>query len=119
MQFLGNRLNRKPFEADHQRNGEAVHPVAMLLDVLPFNVVQHMPDFVGSVLVVVEKGNEIGDCPLEVDIVFPERVIGVDEQVLARLGFHWGRAGHISHLIEPQLEIQKGGSCDQHAGKAI
>ena len=34
-----------------QRVGEAVHAITMLADVLALDVVQHMPDFVGRVLV--------------------------------------------------------------------
>jgi hypothetical protein len=32
---------------------------------------------------VVEERNEVGDGALEVNVVFPERVVGVDEQGLA------------------------------------
>ena len=31
----------------------------------------------------VEEGDEVRDSALEVDVVFPERVVGVDEQILA------------------------------------
>jgi hypothetical protein len=33
---------------------------------------------------VIQEGNEIGDRPFEVNVVLPERVIGIDEQVLSR-----------------------------------
>ena len=38
---------------------------------------------------VIEVADEGGDGALEVDVVFPERVVGVDEQGLA-----WREAGH-------------------------
>jgi hypothetical protein len=34
--------------------------------------------------VVVKKRNETGNGPLEVDIVLPKRVVGVDEEVLGK-----------------------------------
>ncbi len=84
VQFGRDWFYRELLEADHERVGEAVHAVAMLQDVLPLDVVQHVADFLGRVLVVVQERDEIGNRPLKVDVVLPERVIGVDEQVLAR-----------------------------------
>ena len=45
--------------------------------------VEGLADFGGGVLVVVEIADEGGDGALEVDVVFPEGVVGVDEQGLA------------------------------------
>ena len=39
-------------------------------------------DLFGGVDAVIEVGDEAGDGALEVDVVFPERVVGVDEQGL-------------------------------------
>ena len=35
---------------------------------------------------VIEKRNEAGDRPLEVDVVLPERVVGVDQEGLSLVG---------------------------------
>jgi hypothetical protein len=40
----------------------------------------------------IQKGNEIGNRPLEIDVVLPERVIGIDQERLAKCGerrSHW------------------------------
>jgi len=51
-------------------------------DVFPLNIVQDQPHLLRRVLLVIEIGNEFRDRALEVDVVFPQRVIGVDEQRL-------------------------------------
>jgi hypothetical protein len=43
----------------------------------------------GRVDTVVEVGDEAGDGPLEVDVVLPEGVIGVDEEGLVGGTAHW------------------------------
>ena len=111
----GERLDRKLLEALDQRQGEAVHAVAVLADVFALHVVEHFAHLVGRVLVMVQEGDEVGDGALEVDVVLPERVVGVDEQVLAgrvamggghgtyhtglHVGFHSARtmSAHESH----------------------
>ena len=67
----------------HQRQREALHAVAVLANVLALHVVQHLAHLVGRVLVMVEEGNEVGDGALEVDVVLPQRIVGVDQQILA------------------------------------
>jgi hypothetical protein len=44
--------------------------------------------------VVIEKRNEMRDGPLEVNVVLPERVVGVDEERLGLMDA-FGRAGQI------------------------
>ena len=77
------RLDRQLLEALDQRQREAVHAVAVLANVLALHVVQHLAHLVGRELAMVEKGNEVGNRALEVDVVFPERVVRINEQVLA------------------------------------
>lgn len=48
----------------------------------PFDAVEALADLLGGVDTVVEIGDEGGDGALEVDVVFPERVVGIDEQGL-------------------------------------
>jgi hypothetical protein len=51
--------------------------------------VQSLAHLGGRVLVVVQIADEGGDGALEVDVVFPQRIVGVDEQRLA-----WKKMGH-------------------------
>jgi hypothetical protein len=52
----------------------------------------------------IQKRNEVGDGPLKVDVVFPKRVVGVNEQDLAAILHDCGV------LIIPML------FCGMHAG---
>src|ERR1017187_9078083 len=82
LQLRRDRLYGESLEADPQRVSEAVHAITVLPNVLALDFVKCVANFVRRVLMVIQKGDEIGDRPLEVDVVLPERVIGVDEQVL-------------------------------------
>ena len=62
--------------------GEAVQAVAMSKDIFALNVVQDETHLFGRVLLVIEKRDEFGDGTLEVDVVLPKRVVGIDEQSL-------------------------------------
>jgi hypothetical protein len=48
-----------------------------------FTAVQHLPDFSGCMLMMIKIGDEARDGVLEVDVVLPQRVVGVDEKSLA------------------------------------
>src|SRR5208283_3965762 len=43
------------------------------------------PNHLRRVLAMVEERNELGDRPFEIDVIFPERVIGIDEQSLGAI----------------------------------
>lgn len=47
-----------------------------------FDLIEVTADLFGGVDAVVEVGDEAGDRALEVDVVLPEGVVGVDEQSL-------------------------------------
>src|SRR5713226_4473263 len=64
---------------------EAVQAVAVLDDGFSLHVVQHQANHFGGVLAMIEERYELGDRPLEIDVVFPERVIGIDEQSLGAI----------------------------------
>jgi hypothetical protein len=53
-------------------------------DAFTLHIVEDFPHLRRGKFVVIEKGNEARDRPLEVDIVFPERIVGVDEEGLGR-----------------------------------
>ena len=44
----------------------------------------------------IEKGNELGDRPFEIDVVFPQSVIGIDEQCLGAI-----RSPHLFMITAP------------------
>ena len=81
MQFGSDRLDRKLLKSLDQRMREAVQAIAVLDDGFPLHVVQHQPNRLGRVFAMVEERNKLGDRPLEIDVIFPERVIGIDEKV--------------------------------------
>ena len=59
------------------------------------DTVKMAADLFGGVDPVIKVGDEAGDGALEVDVVFPEGVVGVDEQGLigrAADGLSWGRS---------------------------
>src|SRR5260370_12559549 len=64
---------------------EAVQAVAVLDDGFSLHVVQHQANHLGRVLAMVEERYKLGDRPLEIDVVFPECVIGIDEQSLGAI----------------------------------
>jgi hypothetical protein len=67
--------------------GKAVQPIAMLYDALAFYLVQDATNLLGRIFLMIEKGNEIGDGSLKVNVVFPQRVVRIYQQVLRR---RWG-----------------------------
>ena len=73
------------FEAGDERAAEAVQAVAVGEDGGVLDAVEVAADLFGGMDTVVEVGDEAGDGLLEVDVVLPERVIGVDEQGLMEL----------------------------------
>ena len=75
--------------------GEAGEAVAVGEDGFALDGVEGLADFGGGVLVVVEIADERGDGALEVDVVFPEGVVGVDEEGLAG-----GELGHVSMVLK-------------------
>ena len=61
---------------------EAVQAVAVLHDAFALDVVEHFAHLLGRKFVMIQKRDEARDRALEVDVVFPERVVGVDEEGL-------------------------------------
>ena len=89
MQRRRQRLNREPLEGGHQCCRKAVQPIAQLRDVFVLHLVQLVPHLRGSEVPVVQKRDEVRDRTLKVNVVFPQRVVGVDHQRLRALsGVH-------------------------------
>jgi hypothetical protein len=56
----------------------------MLDDALAFHIVQNFADLFRRELMMIQERDEPRDRPLEVNIVLPERVVGVDEESLGQ-----------------------------------
>src|ERR1700690_1240565 len=78
----GERLDGQALESLYQRVSEAVQPVSVADNALAFDPIQNLTHLLGRVLVMVQERNESRDSALEVNVVFPERIIGIDEQRL-------------------------------------
>ncbi len=83
------------FEAIDQRAAEAAKTVTVGSDGGVLAVVQMLANLDWSVDLVVEVGDERGDGALEVDIVLPECVVGVDQESVT--GRAEGRLREIFH----------------------
>ena len=86
-------------EAGDEGAAEAVEAIAVGQDGGVLDTVEVAADLLGGVDAVIEVGDEAGDRSLEVDVVLPERVVGVDEQglidgVTERLARDLGYGGH-------------------------
>jgi hypothetical protein len=84
VQSGGKGFNRQTFEGINQCVRKAVQSIAMLDDAFAFDFIQDVPDLGGRVLMMVQERDKVGDGALKVNVVFPERVVGVYEQVLRR-----------------------------------
>ena len=69
-------------EAGDEGAAEAVQAVAVGEDGGVLDAVEVAADLFGGVDAVIEVGDEAGDGALEVDVVLPEGIVGVDEQGL-------------------------------------
>src|SRR5580658_10958335 len=87
MQFGSNRFDAEPLKCGDQRMREAMQAVAVFRNAFPLHVVEHGAHLLGRKLVMIEKGNEARDRPLEINVVFPQRVVGVDEEGLGGQSF--------------------------------
>ena len=82
VQSGGERLDRQALEGLDQRMRETVQPVAMADDGLALHLVQHFAHLLGRVFVMIQERDEVGDGALKVDVVLPQRIVGIDEQRL-------------------------------------
>ena len=82
MLLFGKRLIGELFEAGDEGAAEAVQAVAVGEDGGVLDTVEVAADLFGGVDAVIEVGDEAGNGALEVDVVLPEGIVGVDEQGL-------------------------------------
>ena len=79
--------NAQAFKRIDQRMREAVQAVSVLHDAFALHIVEHFAHLLGRELVMIEKRDKARDGALEVDVVLPERVVGVDEEGLGKQAF--------------------------------
>src|SRR5258708_2729838 len=74
--------------------GEVQRAVAVDLVVDPLNLIQHVAHFARRELGVAQEIRELFKRALEVDVVFPQGIVGVEDQPLAiGLGHHFATRG--------------------------
>src|SRR5271168_865800 len=113
-QFIRDGMHAEVLESAEQRMREAVQAVAMRDDALTLDLVEHSPHLFGRELVMIEKRSEVGDGLLKVNIVFPERVIGVDEEGLGGQRFSSGQCGNMQ-----KVEVRMQNNAQNHGGSRI
>src|SRR6202522_876097 len=84
LQLRRNRRNAQPFKSVHQRMPKAVQPVAMRNNAFALYIVKHLAHLLRRKFVVIEKRNELDDRPLKINVVFPKRIVRVDEKGLGK-----------------------------------
>ena len=77
--LVGERGVGELLKTGNQRTAEAGEAVAVGLDSRVLDAVEMVADLFGGVDAVIEVRDEAGDGALEVDVIFPERVVGVDQ----------------------------------------
>jgi len=95
----GNGRVGELFEAVDQRAAEALESVAVRGDGGVFHTVEVGANLAGSVSAVIEIGDERRDGTFEVDVVFPQRVVGVDQKGLTGRLALWGVVGGHKWII--------------------
>ena len=87
MQLGRNRLDAQTLKGIDESMRETVQSVAVFHDAFALDIVEHFAHLLGRELVMIQKRDETGDGALKVDVVFPERVVGVDEKGLGQASF--------------------------------
>ena len=82
VQGRGQRFDGQALEGLDQRVRKTVQTIAMADDGLALHLVQHFAHLLGSVLVVIQERNKVRDGALKVDVIFPKRIVGIDQQGL-------------------------------------
>src|SRR5581483_10907339 len=66
-----------------ERMRKTVEAVSVRHNALALDVVQNFTNLLWSEFVMIQEGNEAGDGALKVDVVLPERIVGIDEESLS------------------------------------
>src|SRR5258708_36546914 len=92
---------------------KTVQVVAMRYDAFAIDIVQDLAHLLGRELVMIQKGNEASDGALEVDVVLPESVVGVDEEGLGHASYELGalsyerRASQSRRIVFDRVQVSK------------
>jgi hypothetical protein len=84
---------RQLLKTADERAAKALKPVAMGQDGVVLDSVEMLANFFRSVDAMIEVGDEAGDGALEIDVVFPKSVVGVDEESLIDGATKWLNRG--------------------------
>ena len=87
VKLRSDRNGAQAYEGIDQGVSEAVETVSVLDDAFALDIIEDFANMIGSELVVIEEFDEASDGALEVDVVLPERVVGVDEESLGHASF--------------------------------
>jgi hypothetical protein len=77
------RFDGEALECVHECVRETLQPVTVAHNAITLYVVEHATDLFWGMFLMIKERNELCDCTLKVDIVFPERIVGVDEESLS------------------------------------
>src|SRR5215467_13108385 len=90
MELRCDRNRAQTLEGIDQRIGKAVEAVSVLDDTFALDVIEDFANLLRREFVVIKEFDEARDGALEVDVVLPEGVVGVDKERLSTVG---GRIG--------------------------
>lgn len=97
MLLVGDPAAGQVFEAVDQRSAEAAQTVPVSRNGGVFAVIEVLANLGGGMDPVVQVGDEVSNCPLEVDIVFPKGIVCVDQQRVTGISAGW--PGEVHHKI--------------------
>src|ERR1700730_9892373 len=94
MQLRRNWRNAEPLKRVHPSVRKAAQAIPVLHHAFPLHIIEHLPHLLGRKFMVIQERDKASDSPLKVDVVLPQRVVGVDEKRLG-LMFVFGRTGQM------------------------
>ena len=113
MKFGSDRNRAEALEGVNESVGEAVQAVSVLDDTVALDVVKDFADLFRGEFVMIQEFDEARDGALEVDVVLPEGVVGVDQKRLAGRktehefhGIGRPRQAHESDLHRPKMLVK-------------
>src|SRR5579872_4927104 len=83
MRFRRNRGRAEPLKSSYKRMSKTVQAVSVSDDALALNVIEDFANLFGLKLVMIQERDEARDGALEIDVVLPQRIVGVDEESLS------------------------------------
>src|SRR6267378_3227122 len=107
VQLGGDPRDRQTLESGHQGMRKAVQAITVGHDVFPLDVVQDFANLLRGIFAMIEKRDEPCDGTFEIDVVLPERVVGIDQQRLGTVRI--GRVCHPAFMITVCAVDSRGG----------